>query len=136
VKGFLYVTVVVLLAIVASVAVTGRSGLSLQSVGYGEVCGVVALAGGPEGVTGVHDPTLLHQCPAGSHLGVTGFELEASNGQDYRPYRYEGQGWSARLPAGAYVTEVPSCPGEAKSFSVKAGHVLQGVLVRTCCECE
>lgn len=103
-------------------------------VGYGTVCGVTVLDGGPPGGV-VAVPSLLHHCPSGKPYVTDKFRLKASGGRLYKADGYTDTGWSARLPAGTYqVVDVSGCLGPGPTFVVHAGKTLLGVKVGYGCD--
>lgn len=61
-------------------ACSGGTATSTPSV-TGEVCGVIAWAGGVS--AGVEDPALLHVCPSGEHGMTSEFRIMTVSGRRY-----------------------------------------------------
>jgi len=120
--------------VVAALVVAGCGSGTPSEVGYGKVCGVTVLAGGPVGGR-VAVPALLHSCPSGESQVTDQFRLRASNGQLYKANGYADTGWSARLPAGTYqVVDVSGCYSPGPTFVVHTGKTLLGVKVGYGCD--
>jgi hypothetical protein len=124
-----------MIALTTAACSSGAAVPPTTSMGIGEVCGVTALAGGPPSAVGVQDPALLHVCPSGHHEVPRGFNLMASNGQRYKAYTYNFNGWFARVPAGTYsAVDRPGCRTPGRPFVVRPGKTLKGVVVWFGCD--
>ena len=128
-------SVLAALGVVAVSSVAGCGSGSPSAVGYGTVCGITVLAGGP-GLGRADNSSLLHHCPSDASYMTDQFKLRASNGQLYKAHGYSGSsGWSARLPSGTYrVVDISGCYGPGATFVVHAGRTLLGVEVDFGCD--
>jgi hypothetical protein len=112
--------------------------LSPTSAPTGDVCGVVALAGGASSAVGVKNPALLHVCPSGERavrsLVGTSFRLMSSTGETYAAQFYVDTGWSAQVPAGRYrAVDRSGCRVPGPTFTVSPRRTLLGVVVWVGC---
>jgi hypothetical protein len=127
------VTAAVLVVIGVSLGVMAASDSDLAAIPPSDVCGVVALAGGPAAAVGVRTPALLHRCPSGSRMVAT-FDLLAGDGSIYPAYVYAQGGWSAQVPAGSYeAINRQGCNSPGASFLVAAGRTRFGVIIWVGC---
>jgi len=130
VKGVALVTVAVLVVIGVGVGV--EAGVGVGTPPYGVVCGATWRVGGP--YQAKPSPALLRSCPSGPRETSQLVKLLASDGTVYSAYSYSDGRWSAELPAGTYrAVDAPGCPFSQTSFTVVAGRVTLGVIVRWGC---
>jgi hypothetical protein len=112
--------------------------LSSTSAPRSDVCGVVALEGGPSSAVGVKVPALVHTCPSGERYAFsregTSFRLQSNTGSTYAVQFYVDTGWSAEVPPGTYrAVDRTACARAGPTFTVLPRRTLLGVVVWVGC---